>query len=309
MANILTTDLISIHKVNPVKSDNIVKPESVEFTSKYFPVSVQKVAEVVKVESNEALNFKGDNSENLDSNVLAPSNWKSVYDRIVSFRESNLAPVDTIGCGCLAQKDDPKTFRFQTLIALMLSSQTKDQVTSAAIASLQAHPDGGLTAESILAMDNLTLDGYICKVGFHNRKTIFLKKTARILKEQFEGDIPKTVEKLMELPGVGPKMAYLCMQCAWFTNVGIGVDTHVHRISKRLGWVSVKKSDNPEKTREELEQWLPKEYWTELNPLLVGFGQIHCTPIKPLCETCPVAELCPKIGLNSLKSQKKKKYL
>ena len=94
----------------------------------------------------------------------------------------------------------------------------------------------------------------------------------------------------MELPGVGPKMAYLCMQHAWKSNVGIGVDVHVHRISNRLGWVRTKK---PEETRRDLEEWLPKEYWDSINLMLVGFGQTICTPMAPRCSQCKVNHLCP----------------
>lgn len=97
----------------------------------------------------------------------------------------------------------------------MLSSQTKDEITAAAIENLKSHKPGGLTVDSILSMDSKTLNGYICKVGFHNNKTRYLKETAVMLKEKYDGDIPKTIEGLVELPGVGPKMAFLCLQCAW----------------------------------------------------------------------------------------------
>jgi endonuclease-3 len=97
----------------------------------------------------------------------------------------------------------------------------------------------------------------------------------------------------MALPGIGPKMAHLTMQCAWHKTVGIGVDTHVHRISNRLGWVKTK---NPEETRKDLEDWLPPSHWREINALLVGFGQICCLPVKPSCTTCPVKDSCQKVG-------------
>lgn len=94
----------------------------------------------------------------------------------------------------------------------------------------------------------------------------------------------------MALPGVGPKMAHLTLQVAWRNVVGIGVDTHVHRISNRLGWV---KSNTPEQTRVQLEQWLPRDYWGAVNVLLVGFGQKVCLPIGPRCAECKVNSLCP----------------
>lgn len=118
----------------------------------------------------------------------------------------------------------------------------------------------------------------------------YLKKTAAICHAQYNGDIPATLEELVALPGVGPKMAHLTLQVAWRNVVGIGVDTHVHRISNRLGWA---KSNTPEQTRVQLEQWLPREYWGVVNVLLVGFGQKVCLPIGPRCSDCRVNALCP----------------
>jgi len=97
----------------------------------------------------------------------------------------------------------------------------------------------------------------------------------------------------VQLPGVGPKMAMLCMQVAWGMSVGIGVDVHVHRISNRLGWVGKKPTKQPEVTRKILESWLPHEYWKPINKLFVGFGQTICTPINPKCAKCQINTLCP----------------
>lgn len=160
-------------------------------------------------------------------------------------------------------------YRYQTLIGLMLSSQTKDPVTAEAMDNLKKH---GLTVDNILKTDDSTLHSLIQKVGYNNKKVVYIKKTTQILKEKYNGDIPATVEELVKLPGVGPKMAYLAMQVAWkkymtllilwlisFRPVGIGVDVHVHRICNRLGWV--KNTKNPEETRVALQEWLPKDRW------------------------------------------------
>ncbi|CAO3679305.1 unnamed protein product [Umbelopsis vinacea] len=174
----------------------------------------------------------------------------------------------------------------------MLSSQTKDAITAAAMRNLQERVPGGLSLDTVIACDKDLLHECIKSVGFHTRKTDYIKDTAVILKEKFNGDIPDTIEGLISLPGVGPKMGYLTLQCAWNKNVGIGVDVHVHRIANRLGWVNTAKG-TPEDTREELEAWLPKEHWKEINPLLVGFGQVTCLPRGPRCHACPVSDLCP----------------
>lgn len=217
-----------------------------------------------------------------------PENWEEVWDGIEQMRKKNIAPVDTLGCSSLADRTaDPKTFRYQTLISLMLSSQTKDTVTGMTMAKLREH---GLTVDNILTTKEGDLDQMINKVGFHARKAGYIKKTTQILKEKYDGDIPSTVEELVKLPGVGPKMAYLTMQVAWENSVGIGVDVHVHRICNRLGWVKTK---TPEKTRMELEEWLPKTHWGPINKMLVGFGQTICVPVSPKCSLCQVNHLCP----------------
>lgn len=183
--------------------------------------------------------------------------------------------------------------RFQTLIALMLSSQTKDTTNAIAMRRLQTDlPIPGLTLENILDVEPEKLNEMIYVVGFHNNKTRFIKAAAVILRDEHGGDIPGTIEGLMSLPGVGPKMAYLCMSAAWGRTEGIGVDVHVHRITNLWRW---HKTNGPEETRKTLEAWLPKERWHEINHLLVGFGQTMCLPVGRKCGECTLSErgLCP----------------
>lgn len=218
-----------------------------------------------------------------------PDDWVKVWDGITEMRKNRDAPVDTMGCEVLAEDAEPKVQRYQTLVALMLSSQTKDQQTAAAIRRLQKH---GLTVGNILDTPENELDELISNVGFHRNKAKFIKRTSEILREEYDDDIPPDYEGLLKLPGVGPKMAHLTMQCAWHKTEGIGVDVHVHRISNRLGWVH--KTKNPEATRKELEEWLPHHHWNQINLLLVGFGQTICTPRNPKCDECQVKDLCPE---------------
>jgi endonuclease-3 len=236
-----------------------------------------------------------------------PPNWEEIYSLVAAMRATRLAPVDTMGCESLASPTaSPRDQRFQTLIALMLSSQTKDTVTSAAITSLQTSLPGGLALESILAVEPDTLNNLIGKVGFHNLKTKYIKNTALLLKSDFKGDIPDTIQGLTSLPGVGPKMAYLCMSAAWGRDEGIGVDVHVHRITNLWGWC---KTNNPEETRKSLESWLPRERWHGINNLLVGFGQTVCLPVGRKCGECSLAErgLCrgAVVGKTAVKRVKK----
>ncbi|NXT67583.1 NTH protein, partial [Chaetops frenatus] len=219
-----------------------------------------------------------------------PRQWREQLQRIREMRSSRDAPVDDMGVQkCYDSSAPPQVKRYQVLLALMLSSQTKDQVTSAAMLRLRQR---GLTVDSVLQMDDETLGQIIYPVGFWRNKVKYIKQTTAILKQKYGGDIPSTVEELVQLPGVGPKMAHLAMHIAWDSVAGIAVDTHVHRISNRLQWVK-KETKHPEQTRVALEEWLPRDLWKEINWLLVGFGQQTCLPVKPRCSQCLNQDICP----------------
>lgn len=113
--------------------------------------------------------------------------------------------------------------------------------------------------------------------------TRYIKAAAIILRDKFDGDVPNTIEGLTSLPGVGPKMGYLCLSAAWDLTEGIGVDVHVHRITNLWGW---HKTTQPEATRLALQSWLPRDKWREINWLLVGFGQKVCLPVGRRCGDC-----------------------
>ena len=219
---------------------------------------------------------------------ILPPNWKSIHDNIVKMRSETTAVVDTMGCEmCYDKNIDEKVARFQVLVSLMLSSQTKDQITFATMSELKKR---GLSVEFIDSISVDELENIIKSVGFYRRKAEYLKKTTSILKENYNGDIPKTLEDLLKLPGVGPKMAHLVMKVAWNEITGIAVDTHVHRICNRLKWVNTK---TPEQTMAQLEQRLPRQYWNDINHLLVGFGQSICLPVNPKCSQCLNQKICP----------------
>ncbi|XP_046605808.1 endonuclease III-like protein 1 [Neodiprion virginianus] len=227
-----------------------------------------------------------------------PEHWQSILTNIYEMRKHSTAPVDEMGCHkCSDPNATASDARFQILIALMLSSQTKDQVTHAAMEKLKSH---GCTPANIKLTDNEILGKLIYPVSFWKRKVEYIKKTTDILLAQYAGDIPKTIEDLCKLPGVGPKMGHLCMQIAWGEVSGIGVDTHVHRISNRLGWVR-KPTKIPEETRVQLESWLPKDKWVEVNYILVGFGQETCLPLRPKCSECLNKNICPYAKKNGAK--------
>lgn len=267
-------------------------------------VAVKKLSHQHVADIEEANHFKCVNVDKQDANVKSPNRWTDIYNEVVLMRRKFIAPVDTMGCERIpnginlnVQQNDPKTFRFQLLISLMLSSQTKDEVNFEAMKCLHEGLKArgntkGLTLDAVLSISDSELDGYIGKVGFHNRKTVYIKKACQLLKDQYNGDIPQIIEDVVKLPGVGPKMGYLLLQKGWGIQSGIGVDVHLHRLSMMWGWS--KKTNNPESTRKDLELWLPREYWTDINPLMVGFGQVICTPQFKNCDICTLGsnKLC-----------------
>lgn len=269
----------------------VIKTET-EDSASFSPSKERKVRKPARKVKNE---------ETGEVEIKPPNDWAEVYAAVMEMRTSGAAQnaaVDTMGCERLAQEGVPlKIKRFHTLIALMLSSQTKDTTNAIAMRRLQtelpAFEEGapvGLNLENILAVDPKLLNELIWVVGFHNNKTKYIKAAAEILRDQFKGDIPDTIEGLMSLPGVGPKMAYLCMSTAWGRTEGIGVDVHVHRITNLWGW---HKTKGPEETRLALQAWLPRELWHEINWLLVGLGQTVCLPVGRKCGDC-------ELGLNGL---------
>ncbi|KAL7421469.1 alpha,alpha-trehalase nth1 [Cryptotrichosporon argae] len=229
----------------------------------------------------------------------APAKWEEQYRLIERMRAGIVAPVDDMGCERPRTTDglDAKTLRFHILISLMLSSQTKDAVTSQAVTNLHLALPGGLTATSLAAADPSLVSEAINKVGFWRRKTDYIQEAARRLLErggEDSGDVPKSIEELCELRGVGPKMAFLALQWLTRSNAGIGVDVHVHRITNRLKWHKPP-TQTPEQTRVNLESWLPAQFHKPINPMLVGFGQAICLPIGPRCDICLLGQraLCP----------------
>ncbi|KAK6279380.1 hypothetical protein POUND7_019647 [Theobroma cacao] len=224
----------------------------------------------------------------------APANWEKVLEGIRKMRSAEDAPVDTMGCEKAGSVLPPKDTSFKLPQWGLDSGITISSMIGAIQRLIQ---NCLMTPDAIDKADEATIKDLIYPVGFYTRKAINVKKIAKICLMKYDGDIPSSLEELLLLPGIGPKMAHLVMNIAWDDVQGICVDTHVHRICNRLGWVSrpgtKQKTLYPEETRVALQQWLPKEEWVPINPLLVGFGQTICTPLRPQCEVCSITEFCP----------------
>jgi endonuclease-3 len=184
-------------------------------------------------------------------------------------------------------QEDP----FEVLIATMLSAQTRDAVTAAASARLFK------AARTPADMANLTekqIVKLIYPVSFYRNKASHVKATCRILVERFDGRVPSTMEELLMLPGVGRKTANLVLILSFRSRKNICVDTHVHRISNRLGWVQTR---TPDETEQALYTNTARRWWPYINLYLVTWGQNVCRPIYPRCGACVVRPHCPQIGV------------
>jgi len=181
---------------------------------------------------------------------------------------------------------------FRVLTSCILSLRTNDYTTVGATDRLFKIAD---TPEAILKVPVLRLEKIIYPVGFYRTKARNLHALSRDILERFGGKVPKTLDDLLTLKGVGRKTANLVLTLG-FHKLGICVDTHVHRISNRFGFVKTK---NPEQTEFTLRKKLPKQHWIEYNNILVAYGQHLCRPISPHCSKCCVRRYCSRVGVMS----------
>ncbi len=181
---------------------------------------------------------------------------------------------------------------FRVLIACILSLRTQDATTAGASGRLFPLAD---TPAAMLRLPPPRIERAIYPVGFYRTKARVIHSICRDLLERFGGRVPDEIDVLLTLKGVGRKTANLVVTMG-YGKPGICVDTHVHRISNRLGYVRTK---TPEQTEMALRAKLPARYWIGYNDLLVAFGQNVCTPISPRCSVCPVRALCRRVGVTA----------
>ncbi len=179
---------------------------------------------------------------------------------------------------------------FHILISTLLSLRTKDAVTAAASQRLFALAD---TPATILKLTPRQIERAIYPAGFYRVKARNTLKVCRALIEQHNNRVPDEIDELVKLPGVGRKTANLVVTLG-FGKLGICVDTHVHRITNRWGYVQTK---TPEQTEMALREKLPRAYWIEINDELVALGQNICHPTSPKCSICPIRQYCDRVGV------------
>jgi len=177
---------------------------------------------------------------------------------------------------------------FYVLVSTVLSQRTRDEVTYPAAGRLFERFD----SPTVMARADVNeIEDLIKEVGFHRVKAGRIKEISQILLDEYSGRVPADIHDLLKLPGVGRKTAN-CVLIYAFSEDAIAVDTHVHRISNRLGLVDTK---TPGQTEDALKKRIPQELWKDINELFVRFGQDICRPISPKCDICILNDMCPEI--------------
>jgi endonuclease III len=189
-----------------------------------------------------------------------------------------------------SQEEDP----FQVLIATLLSARTQDATTLAASTRLFRV---ARTPKTMARLPVRQIERLIYPVSFYRHKAKHVKATCRMLVSRFGGRVPTTMEELLTLPGVGRKTANLVLILAFKSLENICVDTHVHRISNRLGWV---RTNTPDETEQALYRATASRWWPYINLYLVTWGQNVCRPVYPLCPQCVLEDICPKVGVTKV---------
>ena len=187
-------------------------------------------------------------------------------------------------------KDTKHFTPFQTLISCIISLRVRDETTEKIVNKLFSVAS---TPEDFVKMPLKKLEKLIYSSGYYKNKAKVIKRLSKTIIEKYHGKVPDTEEELMKLYGVGRKTANIVLSFAYGKNV-ISVDTNVHRVSNRLGWVKTKTF---EKTEKELEKIIPKKYWREINGMFILFGKSICVPISPKCSICYVNKYCQRIGV------------
>ena len=183
---------------------------------------------------------------------------------------------------------------FKVLVSCVISLRTKDEVT--ALASERLFARAG-TPSAMIELSSVEIGTLIYPAGFYRIKSEQILEISRRLNSEFGGRVPDELDELMKFKGVGRKTANLVVTLG-FGKPGICVDTHVHRICNRWGYIKTK---TPEESEAALRKKLPIAYWIQINELLVAFGQNHCCPVSPRCSSCRLAVLCRRVGVLSFR--------
>lgn len=212
---------------------------------------------------------------------------RTQIDKLMTILEREAGRLKVPVLGVIAEETaDP----FKVLISCLLSLRTRDETTEAA--SERLYQIGG-TPSAIMKLTQEKIEKAIYPVSFYRTKARHILGICKILEDEYGGKVPDQIDLLLKLPGVGRKTANLVITVA-YNLPGICVDTHVHRISNRLGLIRTK---TPEESEMALREKLPRKYWIHYNDILVPYGQFICTPLSPFCSRCATIKFCKQEGV------------
>lgn len=220
--------------------------------------------------------------------VKYPTMNNEVIDKAFRILSREVARLREPIVGRVARDHDP----FKVLVSTMLSLRTKDSTTEQAcerLFSLASTPEG------ILGLPVGTIEKAIFPVGFYKTKAKSIREASALILERYGGKVPPDLDELLTLPGVGRKTANLVVILG-YDGMGICVDTHVHRITNRWGYLATK---TPEQTEMRLREILPERYWKDINNYLVPYGQYVCQPVSPWCSRCRLTRYCDRVGVRT----------
>jgi endonuclease-3 len=219
-------------------------------------------------------------------NIEKPD-WDSVFRSLKAWRSQLAVQEPSVTTVAENYRRDP----WAVLVSTILSLRTKDEVTLAASKRLLAKAPG---PAEMAALSEEAVAKLAYPAGFYKTKAATLKKIAAILLDKYNGNVPDSMDALLQLPGVGRKTANLVLIEA-FNKSGVCVDIHVHRITNRCGWLT---SKSPDETEMILREILPKKYWKSINAMLVLYGQKLCRPVSPYCSACVIKKHCARAGVH-----------
>lgn len=223
-------------------------------------------------------------SDRMESMVIRS---QRIFNKLKVWRKNNIAPVDTMGAHQHSDKQqDSNEQAYQYLIGVILSIQSQDGVTDNLMKILLKD---GITIDKYYNMKETDILEKIKGINFNKTKSKYIYESTKMIVDKFGGKVPDTLDNLMKLPGVGNKVANLVLSKAYDKNVGIAVDTHVHRISNRIGLVNTKTPDN---TMKELNKLYEPHQYDDINTYMVGLGQLICKARDTKCLSCPLIEDC-----------------
>ncbi len=212
----------------------------------------------------------------------------STLTKVIKQLDNNLPNWNKPTAVKIAESGNP----FKILLVSLLSSRTRDEITEQAVNRLWKSAN---SPKKLLALKPEKIEKIIYPVAFYKNKANCLHSICQDIVGKFEGKIPESFEELLSLKGIGRKTANLIYILA-FNGEGICVDTHVHRIVNRWGYI---KTSSADLTEQALQKKLPKKFWKKFNEWLVAFGQNSCKPLSPLCSECEIAKFCPKINVKN----------